>query len=242
MEALARTKPTPEELAKRQEEKNLSDFKSQFRNAILGIPEKFRWVDQHIQPNPKSRLSLDEQAKLYAEINDRTKRLEGWAFFSPAGFGKTTASWLLYKWAIRQNLYHAIWTGQQEWVVRDAPRTTPYFYDCYCWHIVLPEYLAQIQASWTDDSVARPKMIFDKFEKAKTQGFTPRLFIEELDKVKEGSEWANNILFTLFNAVDKHKAQLVFDTNLSRQQFMNRFGEPIYRRAKENCNMREWGF
>jgi hypothetical protein len=241
METLTRKQLTPEELAERAKQEFLRNLASQYKNAVSMIPEKFRWVDEKIQPNPKSRLPLEEQRKLYAEITDRIKRLEGWAFFSPAGFGKTTASWLLYKYAIKQNLAHALWTGQQEWVVRDAPRSV-YVTDCYCWHIVLPEYLQQIQASWTDDSVARPKLIFDKFEKAKQQGFRPRLFVEEIDKIKEGSEWANNIIFTLFNSVDKHQAQLVFDTNLSRQQFMNRFGEPIYRRVKENCNMREWGF
>lgn len=134
------------------------------------------------------------------------------------------------------------WFGVYRQQIRAGPRTTPYFCDCYCWHIVLPEYLAQIQASWTDDSVERPKMIFDQFPKAARDGFRPRLFVEEIDKVKEGSEWANNILFTLFNAVDKHKGQLVFDSNLSKQQFLNRFGEPIARRVKENCNVREWGF
>lgn len=233
---------TPEEQAERDKEKFKRDVDLNFKNAVNEIPEKFRWVDQNIKPNPKSRLSMDEQAKLYAELTDKTKRLQGWAFFSPAGYGKTTASWLLYKYAIRQNIAHALWTGQEEFVVRDPNFAVRLYVPCYCWHIVLPEYLAQIQASWTDEGVSRPKLIFDKFGKAKSQGFTPRLFIEEIDKIKDGSEWANNILFTLFNAVDKHKAQLVFDTNLSKQQFVNRFGEPIARRVKENCNIREWGF
>lgn len=213
----------------------------QYRNAVAEIPEKFRSVSEKIQPSTKSRLPLEEQAKLYKEITQDKKWNEGWAFFAPAGYGKTTASWLLYKYALRENLARAIWTGQFEFVVNETRRALP-FYPCYCWHIVLPEYLAQIQASWNDESVERPKLIFDKFAKAKEQGFRPRLFLEEIDKVKEGSEWANNILFTLFNAVDKHKAQLVFDTNLSKQQFINRFGEPITRRVKENCNVREWGF
>ncbi|HEV2399384.1 MAG TPA: hypothetical protein VGS27_20725 [Candidatus Sulfotelmatobacter sp.] len=236
-----RRKLSPEEQAERDKEKFLLDFNSQYRNAVAEIPEKFRWVDQKIQPNSQSRLPLEEQAKLYKEITSKEKRLEGWAFFAPAGYGKTTASWLLYKYAIRENIAHALWNGKMEFTGGDSRTVLPYW-PCYCWHIVLPEYLQQIQASWNDESVVRPKLIFDKFEKAKQDGFRPRLFLEEIDKIKEGSEWANNTLFTLFNAVDKHKAQLVFDTNLSKQQFMNRFGEPIARRVKENCNVREWGF
>jgi len=230
---------TAEQKAEQAKQKFLADLKFQYANAVNEIPEKFRGVDQHIQPSTKSRLPLEEQARLYKEIVQDKKWNEGWAFFAPAGYGKTTASWLLYKYAIRQNLIHSLQTGQMEFTCAGGSLK---FYPCYCWHIVLPEYLAQIQASWNDESVKRPKLIFDKFAKAKEQGFRPRLFLEEIDKVKEGSEWANNILFTLFNAVDKHKAQLVFDTNLSKQQFMNRFGEPITRRVKENCNVREWGF
>jgi hypothetical protein len=133
METLTRKQLTPEELAERAKQEFLRNLASQYKNAVSMIPEKFRWVDEKIQPNPKSRLPLEEQRKLYAEITDKQKRLQGWAFFSPAGFGKTTASWLLYKYAIRQNLAHALWTGQSEFVYRDRQRTTPYFTDCYCW-------------------------------------------------------------------------------------------------------------
>jgi hypothetical protein len=236
----AYTPLTPEQRAERRRQQFLGELEFQYKNALKEIPEKFLWVNQNIQPNSQSRLSLEEQAKLYKEIVQDKKWNEGWAFFAPAGYGKTTTSWLLYKYAVRQNLIHSLKSGEREFTLgwQREHGYTP----CYCWHIVLPEYLAQIQASWTDETVERPKLIFDKFAKAKEQGFRPRLFLEEIDKVKEGSEWANNILFNLFNAVDKHKAQLVFDTNLSKQQFMNRFGEPITRRVKENCNVREWGF
>jgi hypothetical protein len=234
-----RPKPTPEQQAECAKEQFRQTLEFQYKNAVAEIPEKFRDVNTNIRPSTKSRLPLEEQAKLYKEIIQDRKFNEGWAFFAPAGYGKTTVSWLLYKYAIRQNLARALWTGKDEFVLRDK---NPGYRPCYCWHIVLPEYLQQIQASWNDDTIERPKMIFDQFPKATRDGFTPRLFVEEIDKVKEGSEWANNIIFTLFNAVDKHKAQLVFDTNLSKQQFMNRFGEPIARRVKENCNIRQWGF
>ena len=46
----------------------------------------------------------------------------------------------------------------------------------------------------------------------------------------------------LLRPIDGVKGQLVMDTNLTRQQFMNRFGETAYRRVKQLCNMREYGF
>jgi hypothetical protein len=206
------------------------------------IPLKFRDVrSSELKPSPKSRLPLEAQAKLYADIN--AKPLEGWAFFAPAGYSKTTCSWALYKHALWKNLKWAIQSGQQEWVRHDDSRHVQYWTPCYCWHVIVPEWLAQIQASWDEESrVLPPALSFDKFPKAEKQGFRPRVFLEEIDKCKEGSEWATNQFFMLINAVDKHKGQLVLDTNLSKRQFLDRFGEPIYRRVKENCNVREFGF
>jgi len=230
---------TPEQRAERRKQNFLQELEFQYKNAIAEIPESFRWVDQNIQPSSLSRLPLEEQAKLYKEITQDKKWNEGWAFFSPAAYGKTTATWLLYKYAIRQNLIHSLKTGEMEFTI--GWHKEHGYAPCYVWHIVLPEYIRQMQASWNDETVERPKLIFDKFAKAKEQGFRPRLFIEEIDKVSD-NKWTTDLLFTLFNAVDKHKAQLVFDTNLSKQQFMSRFGEPIYARVKRHCNMREWGF
>src|ERR1700740_1506923 len=99
-----RRKLTPEEQAELAQKQFLRELNFQYKNAVAHIPEKFRWVDQDIKPDSRSRLSLDQQANLYQEITSKEHRLEGWAFFSPAGFGKTTVSWLLYKYAIRENL------------------------------------------------------------------------------------------------------------------------------------------
>src|SRR4051794_33652217 len=103
-----RTALTPEQKAEQAKEQFRRNLEFQYQNAVAEIPEKFRSVNQNIQPSPKSRLPLEEQAKLYTEIVQDKKWNEGWAFFSPAGFGKTTVSWLLYKYAIRQNLIHAL--------------------------------------------------------------------------------------------------------------------------------------
>jgi hypothetical protein len=240
---MTRIQLSPEEQAERARKEFRAQWEREYRCAVDHIiPAKFRDVNQNIQPSPKNRMPLEEQAALYKEINERP--LEGWAFFAPAGYGKTTVSWLLFKYAMRENIKHALWTGQQEFVLWDnlGPSRMRPFLPCYVWHIVVPEWLEQIQASWENPNVVKPALMFDKFPKGEQQGFRPRVFLEEIDKVKTGSEWAANKLFTLLNAVDKHKAQLVLDTNLSKRQFLERFGEPIYRRVKENCNLREFGF
>jgi hypothetical protein len=81
----------------------------------------------------------------------------------------------------------------------------------------------------------------EKIEEAVRRGFKPRVFLEELDKIKP-SEFAINQIFRIFDALDRHRGQLVIDTNLSKQEFMDIYGEPIARRVKENCRMKEYGF
>jgi hypothetical protein len=239
------TKRTPEEIQAVEEAKRMDQLKFEFANAWSAlVPAKYQDVNPwKIQPSTKSRLPLEEQAKLYKDIQDHP--LEGWAFFSPAGYSKTTCSWALFRYALQVNLKRAIWTGKSEYIRRGwgEGSVVHYWNPCYLYHEAVPEWIAKIQASWDENSkVAPPALSFDKMEKARRDGFTPRVFLEEIDKIKEGSEWNTNQLFMLLNAVDKHKGQLVLDTNLSRRQFLDRFGEPIYRRVKENCNMREYGF
>jgi hypothetical protein len=221
---------------------NIEQVKVEFDRACQEIPEKYRdIVPSKLQASKLSRLPAEEQTKLYAEIN--SKPLEGWAFFAPAGYSKSTCSWALYKYALRENLVRASLTGNEEHIYREpGVRQIRYYTPCYVWHISVPEWLEQIQRTYSDPKAQLPRLDSSKIAKARRDGFTPRVFLEEIDKVKEGSEWVTNKLFNLINEIDAHKGQLVIDSNLSRQQFMLKFGEPFYRRIKENCNMREFGF
>jgi hypothetical protein len=241
---IAKTKRTPEEIQEAAIQKYRKDVKFQFEAGCAEIiPAKYRDVRlSQLQPSKLSRLPFEDQVKLYKDVNE--KKLEGWAFFAPAGYSKTTVSWGLFKYALLENLQIALWTGKSEYVRRgcmEGPRLQNYN-PCYVYQESVPEWLEKIQASWGEERVAPPRLNFEQIARAERDGFRPRVFLEEIDKIKEGSEWNTNKIFTLLNAVDKHKGQLVLDTNLSRRQFMDRFGEAIYRRVKENCNMREFGF
>jgi hypothetical protein len=208
--------------------------------AVLDIPEKYRDVClKKLQPSAKSRLPLDEQAKLYNDLMEHTN--EGWAFFAPAGYSKTTCSWGLYKYALAYNFtrIEQLGGGRYEWVVNEGRRQA-YYPPCYVYNESVPEWITRIQASW--DGEPKPRLTFEKIKKARQDGFKPRVFLSEIDKIKEASEWNLNQIFMLFDAIDKHKGQLVFDSNLSKQQFVDRFGDAIARRVKENCNIREYGF
>lgn len=215
------------------------------------IPTKYKdFKLETLQPSDKSRLPLDEQRKLYDELREHP--LDGYAFFAPAGFSKTVSSTVLYRKAVAENMtkwWKTIYTqndyqamewrsakpGSREWYnpPPDIPRI-------FVWRKSMPELLQQHFDMFEGRDV-KPDITIEKIDQGVKKGLTPRVFIEEIDKVKP-SDFSVNQIFRLFNVIDCHQCQLVFDTNLSKRQFMDTFGEAIYRRVKENCRMKEYGF
>jgi hypothetical protein len=221
-----------------------------------GLPEKYRFVLRPLQTSDKSRLSLEEQASLYDEIHlfreedstfeaqDRAHNsLDGWAFFTPAGYGKTTISYRLYAIALLWNIQK--WSSSHyqayDWKENSAKwgdvTSTPRL---YVWRKSVPDLLQQHFAKFNGEDV-KPDITVEKIEEAVKRGFKPRVFLEEIDKIRP-SEFVIDQLFRLFDALDRHQGQIVLDTNLSKQQFVDTFGEPIARRVRENCHVKEYGF
>lgn len=213
-------------------------IQEEFNAAIQEIvPAKYRDVRlSQLAPSEKSRLPLADQAALYAELLANPER--GWAFFAPAGFSKTTCSYALYRYALGTNMKLSYRTGKQEFIYGNGDRIVPHW---YVWRKSVPDLLQQLFARMDDDNAPLPDISVEKIERAVRDGFVPRVFLEEIDKIKP-SDYAVNQLFRILDALDRHKGQLVLDTNLSRQQFLDTFGEPIYRRVKENCIVKEYGF
>lgn len=215
------------------------------------IPAKYQdFRLSTLQPSDKSRLPLEEQQKLYDEMREHP--LDGYAFFAPAGFSKTVSSTVLYRKAILENMVQ--WWNKmylqrdyQSWENRKnrdihVPEYCPP--RIYVWRKSMPDLLQQhfdLFNAENRSEVAKPDITAEKIEQGLKKGLTPRVFIEEIDKVKP-SEFSINQIFRLFDVIDRNLCQLVLDTNLSRQQFLDMFGEPIYRRVKENCRMKEYGF
>jgi hypothetical protein len=204
------------------------------------VPEKYRDARLPLTPSHLSQLPMLEQEKLYAEIQANSDK--GWAFFAPAGYSKTTCSYALYKAAIAQNL-------AQSW--RLFPRGSVEAYDSmksvglvprlYVWRKSVPDLLQEHFSRMNNPEAPLPTITVEKIEKAVHQGMRPRVFFEEIDKIKP-SDYAINQLFRVFDALDRHKGQIVIDCNLSKDQFREIFGDPIARRIKENCILKEFGF
>ncbi|MGC2172622.1 MAG: hypothetical protein WA555_00805 [Candidatus Sulfotelmatobacter sp.] len=219
---------------------------------LRNIPKKyqeFRLDD--VQPSDKSRLPLEEQAALFAEMKEHT--LDGWAFFAPAGYSKTVCSTVLYRRAVWANMIK--WWNEFyiknhfqsfEWPPHAGDFTIrdPEIPRIFVWKKSVPDLLQQHFDMFNaeDREVAtKPDITAEKIQEGIDKGFTPRVFLEEIDKVKP-SEFSINQIFRLFDVIDRNGCQLVIDTNLSTAQFTDMFGEPIARRVKENCRIKEYGF
>jgi hypothetical protein len=224
-------------------------------NPILDrtMPPKYRLCNlRYIEPSDKSRLPLEEQVLLIAEMKEHP--LDSWAFFAPAGYSKTYCSTALYRHAVCHNLIE--WWNKMyskndyqafEWREPSYHKPQPEIPRIYVWKKSVPDLLQQhfdifnYSSGSGQPEPPKPDITAEKIQEGINKGLTPRVFLEEIDKVKP-SEFAINQIFRLLDVIDRNQCQLVIDTNLSRQLFLDTFGEPIYRRVKENCRVKEWGF
>jgi len=231
-----KAEPTPEQIEKQRQTVLVEEATKIFERTI---PEKYRqFYLTGLQPSHAARLPLEEQSKLIEEM--KAHPLDGWAFFTPAGFGKTTCSYVLYKQAIAANLKQWLPARLDDlnlgalWNFSDG---TPRI---YVWRKSVPDLLQQHFSMFNGEDV-KPDITVEKIEEAVKRGFTPRVFLEEIDKIKL-SEFSINQMFRIFDALDRHKGQIVLDTNMSKAEFIAAYGEPIARRVKENCHIKEYGF
>jgi hypothetical protein len=211
---------------------------TQVVNNLGTLPIKYRdFRLDDLKPDTKSRLPLPEQQLLYDEL--RAHPLDGYAFFAPAGFSKTTCSYALYRRAVSKNL-GKWWPQKGKWGAYEPLTTIPRI---YVWRKSVPDLIQQHFDLFNEkkgEDTPKPDITVKKIEDAVKRGFTPRVFLDEIDKVKL-SEFVHNQLFILIDAIDRHQGQLVIDSNLTKAQFVDTFGEAIGRRVKENCRVKEFG-
>jgi hypothetical protein len=203
------------------------------------VPPKYLGLRlSSLQPSDKSRLPLDEQQKLYDEL--RAHPLDGWAFFAPAGYSKTVCSTALYCRAVYMNMIEW-WNkmyAKNDYQAFEMPKNLGFYTGkpepeiprIYVWKKSVPDLLQQhfdMFNAGENSEVPKPDITAEKIQQGLDKGMKPRVFLEEIDKVKP-SEFSINQIFRLFDVIDRNQCQLVIDTNLSRQQFTDVFGETLY--------------
>jgi len=86
------------------------------------------------------------------------------------------------------------------------------------WRMTAADMLSETQAYEVGRREDLPSITVDKIRRARDRGYKPRLFLEEIDKVK-GTEFRLNVLSSLINAVYEQEGQLVVNTNLTPNEF-----------------------
>lgn len=168
---------------------------------------------ENLEPSDKSRLKIDRQQEVieYLQANPA----QSYAFFGPAGTSKTTFGVALYENAVWESVLR--FTGVHVPIFRMSAK---YLLDEY----VLREMDRQ---NAPDPTVSRPLIlrITKRMNGTVPDDQTPRLFLEEIDKVKY-SEFKTDCLFEVIDSIYEANGQLVFNSNLTLEEFAKQFYRP----------------
>jgi DNA replication protein DnaC len=190
----------------------------------LNVPAEYRFATlRTLEPSLNSSLSLERQRKVIDRIKADPE--SGYAFFGAPGIGKTVWTTALYG--------RALW--KQE-TLEDIPRSRYY----PVWRIttkrMLDEHTVYATTNFEselDRRISQPTVTAQKIAYIRThQGQVPRLFLEEIDKVKETDSRRSN-LFEILDALQAHGGQIVINSNLHTEEFAERFGADLWWRIQK---------
>jgi hypothetical protein len=168
---------------------------------------------ENLEPSDKSRLKIDRQQEVIAYL--QANPTKSYAFFGPAGTSKTTFGVALYE--------NAVW----ESVFRFTGVHVPIFW--LSAKYLLDEYVVREndRHDASDPTVSRPLIqgITKRMNGTVPDDQTPRLFLEEIDKVRY-SEFKTYSLFEVIDAIYGANGQFVFNSNLTLEEFTKQFYRP----------------
>ena len=194
-------------------------LQSYWETFCANVPEHDRFAKlSTLAPNGKSQLSIESQAKILETL--RSNPDGSYAFFGPAGTGKTTFHVALYRHSLLRH-------PESTWRVNAIT--------------LMQQYHDWVTNREIEGRRARlPVVTPEKILAAGRKGQRACLFIQEIDKVSY-TEFKANTMFALIDAIYGVKGQLVFDTNLTIGQFEAAFGPEvgptIARRVAEMCKI-----
>lgn len=192
-------------------------------------PHYWGFFLSNLQPTDKVAASIERQQEITAML--RAKPDASYAFFGPAGTGKT--AWLMALWA--ENAYRWMQEAARRGLTTKwfpvrlitARKLLDQFND---WTLRKNEYIDPESDRMPVDP---PDINREKIERWSAQGVKPRLFLEELTKIGRETETRRTNLYDVIDAVYTHEGQLVIACNLTPQQFEEEFGDVLARRISE---------
>jgi hypothetical protein len=202
---------------------------------IRTVPPAYRaFTLRTLAPKDGLSVPVDRQRKVMDFL--RANPDQGYAFFGPPQAGKTVMTTALYT--------EALWN--------ETVRAPQYDYKAQkffpLWRISTKKLLDE-HTDWTmhrNDKesesgpivlgVPYPTVTVEKIAYVRQYGRTPRLFLEELDKVKETEARRYN-LFEILNAMHDYQGVLVVNSNYTLEEFATQFGDDFAWRIKEACKI-----
>ena len=201
-------------------------FASRFFNSEMVLPRYQGAFLSRMKPSGESSLPLERQERVLAALREAPDK--GYAFFGPAMAGKSTFSVALY--------------AQMLWQEARTANISDPKYKTSIWRISTKTLLDQHQ-EWTmrhnfdeDHQPDEPMVTAAKIMRCKDNGSTYRLFLEEIDKIKE-TEVRRATLFEILNVLHGCEGQLVITSNLTPAQFKERMGDDFNHRVGTLCRV-----
>jgi hypothetical protein len=177
------------------------------------------------------KVPIERQQKIIDAL--RAEPTAGWAFFGPPGTGKTVMTAALYteqvwketvlapQYDLRARKFFPVWRISTKRLLDEHTDWSMHRNDPE------PEF---------GTGTPPPTVTVDKIAYVREHGRTPRLFLEEIDKVRETEARRAN-LFEIVNAIYDYEGQLVVSSNYTPKEYAEKFGDDLSWRIDRSCKV-----
>lgn len=203
-------------------------FARNFFNPENVMPRYWGSFLSKLQPSKVSLLPLGRQAEIIDKL--RKEPDKGYAFFGPARTGKTTFAVALFAENMWRELNNVGLSNSVFPVRRTSTKKMLDQHTDYAMHKNDPDW------SDLDRRLNAPDVSAEKIIEASKAGRKYRLFLEEIDKVKETESRRAN-LFELLDTLYGCEGQLVINSNLKPAEFAAQFGADFMHRIGMMCEV-----
>lgn len=208
------------------------------------MPLRYRGVSlSKLQPSDKNRLSLATQQWLYDEV--RNNLGDGFMIFGPVGTGKTTVAVGYYRYWLYQDIKRISneYPDHETAFVRFVLKSSSYsVWKQEAKSLLMEHHDFAINRPVTNaegeeiKGAKTPLVTAEKIRRLARSGITPRLVLEEIDKV-ELTKARRDTLFEILDTLDAEMGKFFLNTNLTPAEFENQYGAQFVRRIKQSCRV-----
>jgi DNA replication protein DnaC len=185
------------------------------------VPAKYRQARLPVPYSSDCFMSAEKHAKVQSGLLELLEKdqHQSLIIYGPPGFGKTTYMAAVFAEAAKRQ------TIERE--LAQGVTTKLYWFDLGVWQ-------QEAAGHQFGRRVTPPEVTVEVLQKNRQFGYTPCLFIDEFDKVSD-KEHLIQYVNPLMRAAYDNRCRLVITTNLTRDEFSQRFDAHINRRIEERC-------